>query len=206
MDLTFNQMEAAFTVRFQIPAEKAVAFRGRLQHLQRLGFPSGVNTGRGTKATYGWTQIIQLMVALDLIDLGLPPDVAAKGVRQNSDRVLTGVQEIIDGFETTGALVKGLMKARCPFGITKFLVASLYALTLWGADEGMIITLKRGKEFTDELNRDPAVEPAAIYINLGARLMLVGQMVGESAHFSPMQVATELLEWSRQWADDESGS
>lgn len=206
MNLTFNQMEAAFTARFQIPADKAVAFRGRLQHLQRLGFPSGVNTGRGTKATYGWTQMIQLMVALDLIDLGLTPDVAAKGVRQNSDRVLTAIQEIIHSFETEGALVKGLMKARCPFGITKFLVASVYALTLWRADEGMIIEIKRGKEFTEQLNKDPAVEPAAIYINLGARLMLVGQTVGETAHFRPAQIATELLEWARQWADEESVS
>jgi hypothetical protein len=70
----------------------------------------------------------------------------------------------------------------------------------------MIIEIKRGKEFTEQLNKDPAVEPAAIYINLGARLMLVGQTVGETAHFRPAQIATELLEWARQWADEESVS
>lgn len=204
MDLTFNQVEAVFARRFDIPAEKAMAFRGRLQHFQRLKFPTGVNTGRGTKATYGWMQIIQLMVALDLIDLGLTPDLASKSVRQSTDRLVTAIHNVISNFETPEALAKALKKARCPFAFTQFAVASVYALTLPRADEGAVIETRAGREFTEQLNKDPAVEPAAIFINLGARLMLVGQFVGRCAALEPIEVATDLLEWSREWANQDS--
>lgn len=203
MDLTFNQVEAVFAKRFDIPA--TVAFRGRLQHLQRLKFPTGVNTGRGTKATYGWVQVIQLMVALDLIDLGLTPDLATKSVRRNSDRLMGAIHKVVSGFESDEALAKALKKARCPFGITQFAVASVFALTLpRGEDQGAVIMMQAGKEFTDQLNKDPAVEPAAIIINLGARLMLVGQFVGRCAALDPMEVATDLMQWSSDWADQET--
>jgi hypothetical protein len=205
MDLTFNQVEAVFSQRFGIPADKAVAFRGRLQHFQRLKFPAGVNTGRGTKATYGWVQVIQLMVALDLIDLGLTPDLATKSVRQNSDRLMEAVHKVVSSFESTEALAKALKKARCPFGITQFAVASVFALTLpRGDDQGAVIMTQAGKEFTEQLNKDPAVEPAAIFINLGARLMLVGQFVGRCAGLEPIEVATDLMSWSSEWANEDS--
>ncbi|WP_114228505.1 MULTISPECIES: hypothetical protein [Sphingomonas] len=205
MNLTFNQVEAVFAARFDIPAERAVAFRGRLQHFQRLKFPSGVNTGRGTKATYGWVQVIQLMVALDLIDLGLTPDLATRSVRQNSDRLIGAVHMVVTGFGSTEALVKALMKARCPFGITQFAVASVFALTLpRGDDQGALIMVQTGREFTEQLNKDPAVEPAAILINLGARLMLVGQHIGRCAGLEPIEVATDLMSWSSEWANEDS--
>lgn len=207
MDLTFNQVEAVFAERFDIPADKAVAFRGRLQHFQRLKFPTGVNTGRGTKATYGWVQVIQLMVALDLIDLGLTPDLATKSVRQNTERLMAAIHKVVSSFESAEALAKALKKARCPFAITQFAVASVYALTLpRGDDQGAVIMTQAGKEFTEQLNKDPAVEPAAIIINLGARLMLVGQFVGRCTALEPMAVATDLIKWSSDWADEDSQS
>ena len=207
MDMTFNQIEAVFAQRFDIPPDKAVAFRGRLQHFQRLKFPTGVNTGRGTKATYGWVQIIQLMVALDLIDLGLTPDLATRSVRQNSDRLLGAIHKVVSSFESAEALAKALKKARCPFGITQFAVASVYALTLpRGDDHGAVIMTHAGKEFTEQLNEDPAVEPAAIIINLGARLTLVGQLIGRCSELEPIEVATDLMQWSSDWADEASQS
>jgi hypothetical protein len=205
MDLTFNQAEALFAKRFDIPAKKAVAFRGRLQHFQRLKFPAGVNTGRGTRASYGWVQIIQLMVALDLIDLGLTPDLASRSVRRNSDRLLGAIHKVVSSFESVEALSRALKKARCPFGLTQFAVASVYALTLPGGD-GALIATKAGKEFTEELNKDPAVEPAVIIINLGARLMLMGHLISESGALKDIEVATDLMQWSDDWAAEESQS
>ena len=205
MNLTFNQVEAVFAQRFAIPSEKAVAFRGRLQHLQRLNFPSGVNTGRGTKASYGWVQIIQLMVVLDLIDLGITPDVAARGVKQGTDRLIDAIRSVISGFGTAEALAKALKKARCPFNITQMAIASAYALTfLHGSDEPTLILTQTGKEFTEQLNKDPAVEPAAAFINLGSRMMLVGQMVGRVVPLDAIEVAMELFKWSGDWADHDS--
>ena len=207
MNLTFNQVEAVFAQRFGIPSEKAVAFRGRLQHLQRLNFPSGVNTGRGKKANYGWVQVIQLMVVLDLIDLGITPDVAARGVKQGTDRLMDAVCSVISGFETGEALAKALTKARCPFGITQMAIASAYALTLMhGRDEPTLILTQTGREFTDQLNKDPAIEPAAAFINLGSRMMLVGQMIGRVVPLDPIEVAMELFKWSGDWAEQGSVS
>jgi len=208
MELTFNQVEAVFTDRFAIPADKAVAFRGRLQHLQRLNFPTGVNTGRGKKASYGWMQIIQLMVALDLIDLGITPDVAARGVRRGTDRLLGAVSKVICTFETAQALAKALKKGRCPYGNTQMVVASAYALTLSQADTDPEIQIQDGKEFTAKLTDDPGTEPARAFINLGARMMAVGQLVGTTVALDPIDVATDLIKWSwsSDWLDQDTQS
>src|SRR4051812_22369853 len=124
MELTFSQLEAVFAERFDIPPGRAVAFKGRLQHLQRMELPEGSRTGRGTKAIYGWKQIVQLMVALDLLDLGLTPDVAARSVKQGTDRILGALHRIALEFDTPAAFAKALRKARCPFGKTQIAVAS----------------------------------------------------------------------------------
>lgn len=204
MDLTFNQIEAVFMQRFDIPDSRAVAFRGRLQHLQRLKFPDGVNTGRGTRASYGWMQTIQLMVTLDLIDLGMTPEVAVRSVRQGRDRLFVAICQLVSDFETTVSLVKALKKARCPFGITQMAVVSAYALTLpqGGAGSAVLLTFT-GRKFTELLNDDPAIEPAAAYINLGSRMMLVGQLVGKVAALETTEVAIDLRQWAIHWVDQD---
>ncbi len=206
MELTFNQIEAVFAARFDIPADRAAAFRGRLQHLQRLNFPTGVNTGRGKKAAYGWTQLIQLMVALDLIDLGMTPDVAAKSVMRSTASLIRAIYAVASKFESADALGKAFKRARCPFGKTQIAVASAYALTFpEAAVEGQaLIIVRAGTEFTQSLIDDPEVEPAAAYINLGARMMVVSQLVGRIASIEPTELAEDLLRWSCHWADEDA--
>ena len=206
MELTFNQVEAVFAARFDIPADRAVAFRGRLQHLQRLNFPTGVNTGRGTKAVYGWTQLIQLMVALDLIDLGMTPYVAAKSVMPSTDRLIAAIYEVASSFESARALAKAFKRARCPFGKTQIAIASAYALTFpqaAGEGKALIMTLA-GSSFTQRLTDDPEIEPAAAFINLGARLMVVAQFVGRISSIEPIELAEDLLQWSSHWASEDT--
>lgn len=50
------------------------AFDARLKHFQRLEFPPGTNTGRGRAATYGIGHVLQLAFALELVQLGVPPE------------------------------------------------------------------------------------------------------------------------------------
>ena len=207
MELTFNQVEAVFTRRFDMPESKAVAFRGRLQHLQRLNFPTGVNTGRGKKASYGWLQIVQLMVALDLIDLGMTPDVAVRSVRQGTDKLIGAICEVISQFESADNLTTAMRKARCPFGMTRKALASAFALTFPQADdEPALILILDGPAFTEQLNKDPAVEPAAAFINLGSRMMLIAQLVGMVAAVEPRALATDLIQWSSHWLGQDSQS
>lgn len=58
----------------QIAEDKRVAFRARLKHFQRLGVPSGVNTGTGKRAAYGLDQLLQLSLAMQMLELGLSPE------------------------------------------------------------------------------------------------------------------------------------
>ena len=207
MDLTFNQVEAVFTRRFDVPESKAVAFRGRLQHLQRLNFPTDVNTGRGKKASYGWLQIVQLMVALDLIDLGMTPDVAVRSVWQGTDKLIGAICEVIAQFESADSLTEAMKNARCPFGMTRIALASAFALTFPQADDGpALILILDGPAFTEQLTKDPAVEPAAAFINLGSRMMLVAQFVGTAAAVELGVIAADLIEWSSHWLGQDSQS
>lgn len=74
--------------RHSIAGDKRTALRGRLQHFQRKRFPPGANTGRGKPAAYDWEQLILLAVAFDLVELGLPPDLAIEVVNGERDRML----------------------------------------------------------------------------------------------------------------------
>lgn len=207
LELTFNQVEATFTQRFDVPPDRAVAFRGRLQHLQRLEIPEGSRTGRGIRATYGWKQLVQLMVALDLLDLGMMPDAAAKGVRKSSDLLLHSIHLTLMEFDSAAGVAKALKKARCPFAQTHIAVASAGALTFDrdGDPQPYVITFK-GPEFLKRLTDDPAFEPAGTYIDLGSRLMLLGQLVGRTAGVEPSDIATSLLSWFSEWANADTAS
>lgn len=79
MDLTFGQVASALMKTYAIADDKQGAFIARLQHLQKLKFPAGTNTGRGRAAKYDVGHLFQLGVALELGQLGVTPE-RAKGV------------------------------------------------------------------------------------------------------------------------------
>ena len=60
-------------------------FAGRLQKLQKGGFPQGVNVGRGARAEYGATHLFQLLVLFGLLDAGLLPERARQIVLEKWD-------------------------------------------------------------------------------------------------------------------------
>lgn len=57
----------------------------RLQHLKKLGFPTGVNTGRGRAVRYGPQQIVELVLAFELIAAGLSPERIVNVIRDTGD-------------------------------------------------------------------------------------------------------------------------
>lgn len=77
-----------FAWRFEIPDSRRTALRGKLQNLQKFGIPSDVNTGRGRPAKYGILQMIELSIAMDLMDLGFPPDAVVTILRSEMALVL----------------------------------------------------------------------------------------------------------------------
>lgn len=67
MELTYKQLEAALIGHFRIHPEGADTFRSRIKQLQRLGFPAGVNIGRGEKMAYSADHLLQMVTAFELI-------------------------------------------------------------------------------------------------------------------------------------------
>lgn len=81
--------------RHEIRDDKRTALRGRLQHFQSKGFPAGSNTGRGKAAAYGWDELILLGIAMDLLEIGMPPDLAVSIVRDETDHIFSGLSDNI---------------------------------------------------------------------------------------------------------------
>jgi len=73
LDLSFGQIEAALIRMNRIADDKRVAFRARLKHLQRLGFPPGTNTGTGKRASYRFSTYMQMVLAVELMQAGFTP-------------------------------------------------------------------------------------------------------------------------------------
>lgn len=83
MELSYAQLERTLAVHFGIHPEREGTFRARVKQLQRLGFPPGVNIGRGTRMTYSAVHLFQLASAFELMRLGLPASSATAIVEQN---------------------------------------------------------------------------------------------------------------------------
>ncbi len=57
------------------------ALLGRFKYFQRMSFPGGSNTGRGSRANYGLEQILAFLVAFEILELGIPPVRAVRLIR-----------------------------------------------------------------------------------------------------------------------------
>lgn len=55
--------------------ERKATFCSRLQQLQRLGFPVGVNVGQGKKMKYSRAHVFQIAFAFEMFAVGLAPRV-----------------------------------------------------------------------------------------------------------------------------------
>ena len=74
INFTFGQVAAAFEYAHKIDPARQSAFRARLKHYQKQGWPAGINTGRGKAASYDSGHVVQLMFALQFNEMGLTPD------------------------------------------------------------------------------------------------------------------------------------
>lgn len=64
-----------------LPRSRAIATESRIKNFSRLGFPNGPRVGSGERAEYGADQVVQLLVAFELLRHRLPPAVIAEIVR-----------------------------------------------------------------------------------------------------------------------------
>jgi hypothetical protein len=73
------------------------AFRGRLQHLRRLGLPSG-GVGRGKAITYAKANIYELGFCLECEELGIIPTLAVNLLERHPDRILHAYERAEQNF------------------------------------------------------------------------------------------------------------
>ena len=92
--MTFGGLERALLTTLRVDPDKTETFRARLKQLQRLGFPPGVNVGRGTKMSYGTEHLVQLMFAFELISTGIPAKTATEMVLQGWGRIRSACRVI----------------------------------------------------------------------------------------------------------------
>ena len=85
MRLAYAQIEELIAVIHGVLPGRRSALEGRLKHFKRLGFPTGVNTGRGKAASYDAAAILKLLIAFELLQLGMMPEKATILVRAMGD-------------------------------------------------------------------------------------------------------------------------
>ena len=93
--VAYAPVESALVKMNSIAPEKRIAFKARLKNFQREGWPEGINTGTGRKAGYSFSAIVQLTLAIELSQIGLPPKRVVKMLRQMWGLILVSVIGII---------------------------------------------------------------------------------------------------------------
>lgn len=97
LDLSYSQVEAVLTKLHSIPSAKRLAFQARLKHLQAVRkFPVGINTGSGKRARYTFPSLMQLVLAVELMQAGLTPQLTVKIVLGSWPRLRPSILSAID--------------------------------------------------------------------------------------------------------------
>lgn len=70
----FGEVEALLSEVHDIASPKRMAFASRLKNFHRLGFPHGFKAGRGKVNSYSPYKFTLLAIAVEMTQLGLPPE------------------------------------------------------------------------------------------------------------------------------------
>lgn len=83
VEFSFGQAEAVLAALHGIAGHKRVAFAGRLKFLQKNGLPIGERPGRGKAGAYSFSQLVQIAIAVELLQAGQTPQRASRMVAKN---------------------------------------------------------------------------------------------------------------------------
>ena len=91
--VSYGIAEALLVGLFEVPEPKWPAFRARLRLFKRLGFPAGINTGKGKHARYGARELTSLAVAIELLKVTQTSEQAVDLVRSHEETVRRAIRE-----------------------------------------------------------------------------------------------------------------
>ena len=95
MEFTYKEIQEILTHKHRIAHANRTAFRGRIQHMQRLGFPTGVNTGKGKRVPYTWRELLLIALAFEYLEIGSTPDRSIAEIIKIEDMLLAGLSKVI---------------------------------------------------------------------------------------------------------------
>ncbi len=95
MEFTYKEIQDILSQKHHIASVNRTAFRGRIQHMQRLGFPTGVNTGKGRPASYTWRELLLIGLAFEYLEIGSTPDRSIAEIIKIEDMLLAGLSKVI---------------------------------------------------------------------------------------------------------------
>lgn len=95
MEFTYKEILEILSQKHNIADASRTAFRGRIQHMQRLGFPTGVNTGKGKPVSYTWRELLLVGLALEYLEIGSTPDRSIAEIIKIEDMLLVGISKVI---------------------------------------------------------------------------------------------------------------
>lgn len=86
----FAEVEALVQAIHGVDA--AASIGSRFRYFQRLRFPGGGNTGRGVPARYGLDELLQVLVAFELVEGGMGPTRVVRTLRTNWPRLRDSIR------------------------------------------------------------------------------------------------------------------
>lgn len=93
MSLSFSETVFALAFVTGVDAVKMKTFESRIKQWRKMGFPDGVNVGKGVKAKYEATQVFQLVIMLRLLRIGLPPERAIHIIKNGWENLKDSIIE-----------------------------------------------------------------------------------------------------------------
>lgn len=100
---TFGELESVLANVHFIDQSKRTAFQSRLKNFHRLGYPLGFHAVKGKAATYTPLQIIEMALAVELTQLGLPPERASFVLGHNRWPILVAAEMVARELQTDPA-------------------------------------------------------------------------------------------------------
>jgi hypothetical protein len=85
LELSQTEVLELLAKQHAVREDRRAALKGRLQHFQRLGFPEGLNTGRGRAAIYDMPTVLSLLIAFEMLQIGLSGERVVQIMREQKD-------------------------------------------------------------------------------------------------------------------------
>jgi len=85
LQLKFGDMVHILSKLHDVAESKRTALRSRLQAMQKEGFPSGLNPGKGVKFSYTLNHLFKLVFAFEFLRMGITPKRSIELVEANWD-------------------------------------------------------------------------------------------------------------------------